>query len=457
MPKAVDFSGACRTTVHNAVVRHFVMDVCLRSIAVFLTATVLVVAAAPSQVAPMDAVAMLDAYDRGDYAAVVRQLDVVDDVGRLDRLDSDLKKGAKDWIAAVAAVGSPERRRRAFVAGAVALQVTHALVERESWASGSRNNNHARTPEALLQIRRLIAAENAPPDPLEHEWTLAQLATWLEWNARARTGGDAWVTPEAVWAVLLGEPPLVQLGATQSAFARGGYLAEALARFPGDPRLMLAVTEGHESLATRCPTQYCFDEMSPAILADVRRRAKARPPDGGDWQAAEAHRSFAFASANLKAFDRLLPMAADFASIATTYPAVRAEASVHIGYLAIRAARPDAALAPLTTAAESPDPYVRYLADFFAGRALEGLGRRAEAIAAFRRALITMPNAPSAATLLAAQLFLSDDVADREEAHAVLKAANAARIWPDPWDRYWYGDARLWPVYMERLRQALRK
>ena len=49
------------------------------------------------------------------------------------------------------------------------------------------------------------------------------------------------------------------------------------------------------------------------------------------------------AVANLTAFDRLLPVAGEFARLADRYPSVRAEAHVHIGYLAIRAARPDAA------------------------------------------------------------------------------------------------------------------
>jgi tetratricopeptide (TPR) repeat protein len=137
---------------------------------------------------------------------------------------------------------------------------------------------------------------------------------------------------------------------------------------------------------------------------------------------------------------------------------VRAEADVHIGYLAIRAARPDAALPPLETAAASDDPYVRYLAEHFRGRALEALNRRDDAIGAYRRALAIVPNAPSTATLLAAQLFAAADSDGRAQAHAVLETANAASPRPtDPWDFYWQGDARLWPVYMDRLREDLRR
>jgi tetratricopeptide (TPR) repeat protein len=204
--------------------------------------------------------------------------------------------------------------------------------------------------------------------------------------------------------------------------------------------------------------------MTPAALDDLRARAKDHPPENRDVRCTYCfpyallrtiHDS---AIANLAAFDRLLPVAADFVKVAGDYPGVRAEANVHIGYLAIRAARPDAALTPLATAVTSDDPYVSYLAEHFTGRALEALGRRDEAIAAYRRALAIVPNAPSTATLLAAQVFLSDDAAERNEAHTILETANAASPRPlEPWDQYWQGDARLRPVYVDRLRQDLRQ
>jgi tetratricopeptide (TPR) repeat protein len=410
--------------------------------------------AVPPHVVPLDAVLLLDQYERGDYAAVARDLASVDDVRVLDHLDSELAKGAKGWIAA----GNPSQtRRRAFVAGAVALEVTHALVDgqtsRAGWTHDSAN------PEALPRVVRLIANEVSPPDDLEHDWTLAQLASWEEWNAAVRlTAGDQWITPEPVWAVLLGEPTLMQLSRTQTAFGQGGYLQEALARFPGDERLLLAREEGRESIETRCPIEFCFDEMTPGTLDQLRRRAKSAPPETGGLAQMMNTRTHAMAVANLEAFDRLLPAASRFAALANAHPGLRAEANVHIGYLAIRAERPEMALRPLADAVVSDDPHVRYLAEYFTGRAFDALGRRPDAIAAFRRALVVVPDAPSAAMLLAAQLFVGDDSTERTEAYAVLQAAQAAvpRA-ADPWDRYWYGDARLWPVYMEHLRQALRQ
>jgi tetratricopeptide (TPR) repeat protein len=255
-------------------------------------------------------------------------------------------------------------------------------------------------------------------------------------------------TAEPAWAVLLGKPELVDLSRSQNAVGKGGVLGQALARFPDDARLALARVEGIESIETRCGIHYCVDELTPATSGDVRRRAAT--------DASERYRDFA--ARNLKTLDRLLPVAAEFAQLADAYQEVRAEAQVHMGYLALRASRPDAALAPLGQARGSDDVYVRYLAEYLTGRALDALNRPAEAAAATRRALSAVPNAPSAAVLLAVSVFDSGSAADREEAHRLLKAANAASPKPiDPWDWYWYGDARLWPTYMDRLRHGLRQ
>jgi len=387
--------------------------------------------------------ALLELYDRGDYATVTEQLQAVTSQQALIRLDAELKDRAKAWIDAV---DLSDRDRRAFIAGTVALEVTHALVERHSWRDvwvGPAPN-----PDALPHIHRLIADRAGPPGAIEHHWTLAQLATWQQWNRWARlVGGDLWITPEPVWALLLGRPSLFQLSRTQLSFGREGYLGEALARFPADTRLLLARVEGYESIETRCAREFCRDEMTPAVIENLRSRARGRT--GADRE---------MAVSNLASFERLVPVAEEFAALATAQPEVRAEANLHIGYLAIRAGRPDAALTPLTTAATSEDPHVRYLSAYFTGRALTALGRRADALASYRQALTVVPNAPSAATLLAALLVQSDDGDERLEAANTLRSAHTASPPPDdPWDWYWYGDARLWPVYMGRLRDALRR
>jgi tetratricopeptide (TPR) repeat protein len=398
-------------------------------------------------------VTLLDMYDRGDYEGAVKRLQQINGPRDLDRLDADLSDHAQSWIGAFA--GS-RRRRRAFVAGAVALEITRALTSREALLT-DRLGSHFVNPAALPKLGRLITEQTSPVDDLEHHWVLACLATWQDWDRKARIV-EAWNVPQPGWALLLGRPQLIQMSKVQTAVGPGGFLGQALHRFPSEARLLLAQAEGHEVIETRCSARYCNDEMTPAVLDDLRSRAKTEPPPVHNWPAQQLRDIHATAIANLAAFDRLLPMAADFAGLASDYPSVRAEANVHIGYLAIRAARPDAALTPLATSMTSDDPYVRYLSEHFTGRALEALGRRAEAIAAYRRALVIMPNALSTSALLASQLFLSDDAAERNEAHTILEAANAAAPRPtDPWDAYWQGDARLWPVYMDRLRQGLRQ
>jgi tetratricopeptide (TPR) repeat protein len=408
----------------------------------------------------LSAVTLLEMYDRGDYAGAISEINRAADLPDLDRVDSELSAQAKDWIQDL---GTAAQRRRAYVAGAVALEITHVLTARESWLT-SYQGSHAVNPAGLLEVTRLISRESAQPlAVLDHDWVLASLATWQDWDPAARMPSDWRMTPNPAWAVLLGRPQLLEHLKMATAIPKGGVLDTMLRRFPGDPRLLLAAVEGREALETRCADQFCHDEMTPAAVDDLRRRAKASAPRNEDvhcvycWPYALLRDIRDSAIANLAAFDRVLPIAAEFAKLANQYPSVRAEADVHIGYLAIRAGRPDASLQPLAAAVTSDDPYVRYLAEHFTGRALEMLARRTDAIAAYRRALSIVPNAASTSALLAAQLFVSNDAAERTEAHTILESANAASPRPaDPWDLYWQGDARLWPVYMARLRQDLR-
>jgi hypothetical protein len=86
---------------------------------------------------------------------------------------------------------------------------------------------------------------------------------------------------------------------------------------------------------------------------------------------------------------------------------------------------------------------------------LAGDGSRA--VDSFEAALSVVPNSRSAATLLAAQLMLSDRPGDRRRSYAVLQRAYAPEVPVDPWMLFRKGDAWRWTEYMQGLRDALRR
>jgi tetratricopeptide (TPR) repeat protein len=108
----------------------------------------------------------------------------------------------------------------------------------------------------------------------------------------------------------------------------------------------------------------------------------------------------------------------------------------------------------MTAADLSDDPFVSYLAQFLSGRTYALLGRGDQAEAAFRRALEILPNTQSASEALSAQLFSRGRP---DEAYALIERSFVARQRPaDPWRLYGYGDFRMWPGLIERLRAALK-
>jgi hypothetical protein len=110
-------------------------------------------------------------------------------------------------------------------------------------------------------------------------------------------------------------------------------------------------------------------------------------------------------------------------------------------------------LSELATAAGSSDPFVRYLAHLFRGRTIEALGGTDEAVAAYRSALLEIPNAQSASIALAAMLHKADQA---DAALAIMDRSFAARPSEDPWREYGFGQFRHWIAYRDRMREALR-
>lgn len=122
-------------------------------------------------------------------------------------------------------------------------------------------------------------------------------------------------------------------------------------------------------------------------------------------------------------------------------PEVAAEASARRALMLIRLDRAEEALVALDEAdAAAGDDMVRYWTALFRGRALEQLGRQADAAAAYERAVALVPGAQVPAVALAS-LWQRHDRPDD-----ALRWARRAMQTPagglDPWWIYWRGDLR---------------
>jgi tetratricopeptide (TPR) repeat protein len=133
---------------------------------------------------------------------------------------------------------------------------------------------------------------------------------------------------------------------------------------------------------------------------------------------------------------------------------VSAEALTRLAFMAIRNGNPNEALPYLRDAeAAGPDPFIGYLIQLFKGRALERLGRQADAIDAYRKAVAILP-AQTAQLALAVALARSGEHAD-----AVTQAEATTRsvtVTVDPWLAYGRGDGRMWGDIAGFLREQIR-
>ena len=138
---------------------------------------------------------------------------------------------------------------------------------------------------------------------------------------------------------------------------------------------------------------------------------------------------------------------------ARRFDEVRAEAAVHLGFMALRNGDAGEALPYFReAAAASPDPFVLHLLHLFRGRALERLDRHDEAIDDYRAA-VAAEGGQTARLALASALARGGRPEDgiRLAAEAVNGTTNRA----DPWIAYGRGDARMWPEILQRLRREL--
>jgi tetratricopeptide (TPR) repeat protein len=191
--------------------------------------------------------------------------------------------------------------------------------------------------------------------------------------------------------------------------------------------------------------------LRPSLASGFVSRAAARCPDEPRLQLAAA----IVAEQEWLSFRQ--PDATSTAEViqrytaAMTFTETALEARVRAAFFLLRTGQPARALELLEDPSQSgADAYVAYLAWLVRGQVLAALGRPDESMAALRRALIVWPGGQAARVSLMTLLFVRGD---REEAAALAEAIQTAgEEQSDPWWTYLFGDFRVYPAILTRLR-----
>ena len=313
----------------------------------------------------VDVVALLDRYAHGGYDDVLRDLIAIGDVPAFAK---ELDRVGPGWIKAA---GQDQAPRRQLIAASFALEaaVPHFWPE---------------DVDPLVEWGCQLLRKGGPPTEGEHRWQLASVAIF----GRARDDGRL-VTRQAPGAPLgVRMPPPNK---------RVNHVVHARLRFPDEPRFQLA------------------DAMYAATAADTE------PPRDAEWIPTDRlsknsdggiRRARALQAIGL--FQALL-----------TVPSLRAESELRTGYLEIVLHEPEKAIEHFARARETDDVFIEYLARFLSGRASDMLDRRDDATAMYRSALELLPGTQSAASALAANLFLAGHP---DEAYALADQALSPRV-----------------------------
>lgn len=338
---------------------------------------------------------LLDRFDAGERAPVISELAQITDVSAFIK---DLDKRAPSWIKAR---GAEQVHRRRLVAATFALA---AAVPR-LWPEDV---------DPLVEWGCELLRKAGPPDNAERAWQRAAVAVFgrarddgrLVTNSRGGTPAGTRLPPERRRTV--------------------DHIAHARLRFPDEQRFRLAQAMFFAIGADTEPAR------------DVEWVPTERLPRNSELAVARAR-----AIESIRRFEPLLSV-----------PELKNEAQLRMGYLRLILHEPDAALDLFAGAAESADPFVLYLAHLLSGRAEDMRSHRDEANARYRAALQVMPRAQSAATALAANLFLADQP---DEAYALAATAlSGPAPTGDPWNLFGYGDRRLISSLMNSLDKAIR-
>ena len=353
--------------------------------------------------------------DRGDHRFVAEWLSV---------LKASLGTAARSRARSSTAAGVLDRyAARQYEAVALDLVALESLEKfskdfRESADRWIAEAGPARVDRRALVV--VLVALEAARARGGVEWGEAQLL--VEWACARLRAATAPTDVERDW---MWAAAALMEGVTAGA-ALEVHVMHALKRFPDDPALT----------------------MARAVAAELR----AGPDSRSAWG---LRATGSLLEHEVAGYESALDRARRRFDELTAVPEYRAEASLRLGYTALRLGRHDDALRHLARAADlaGSDEYVAHLAHLFRGRALDWLERRDEAVAAYRAAASLEPGAQTAELALAAALARAGH---RTEAAAVADRALASTDGGrDPWLSYGQGDLRKWPLLVARLRSAV--
>ena len=297
------------------------------------------------------------AYEAGAFANVVGALRQVADPQRLMR---DFEEEGNPWPA--------EPRREA----AFAIDLAEASV------FSPRAETRDRAIRLLERFTRLVR-HPIEPDEFERRWHYAVL-TLLQGTIRP---------------------------ADIDAFAY-----RALARFPDEPRFLLARAIAADQRSTTAGASRAGTVRAQSALQSVRQQYEAL----------------------------------------VTNPDVGAETRIRLAWVLHRMGRHDDGLAQIEEADIDPtDGSLRYLRHLLSGHLLAALGRPDDAAVAYRTARAIVPTAQSAQVALMIGLLNRGDRPGAEALAEKIQTAQSTEF--DPWWMYWQGQYRLYGQAMARVRE----
>jgi len=309
---------------------------------------------------------LMEAYDRGDYRPVAAVLDVAD-AGKLIK-EFEFTSGMNPWPGTM-------RSEAAFA------------IELAAAAIFSRPQPIQDAGRSLLQRFSRLIRPTFEPDEYEHVWLTAVL-TLLQGRI---------------------SPPLAE-----------PFIERALARFPNEPRFLLARAIVTDQLWRGFGT-ITFSDRPTATEISIKR-----------------------AESVIERYE----------AVAAASPELASEARIRLGWFLYRAGRVDEALRAFDAAPVMPqDTGMEYLRHLFKSHVFTSQGKLDDAVTEARMAHVIVPEAQSARVALMNALALRGDAAGAE---AVADNIEIAPKTADPWWSYWLGDFRWYGAAREALRGMIK-